>query len=322
MRRAPTAWGGWEHPVTLPLRVAARSGLLRPTENFSEGCKTSAQLETVVRELKKRLSSKLTPGCAGFLSWGICFRVARLPFSSPVWMVRAVCVQFYAVRTRAAKLSVGLKDPIKMAAQTSHMESVALSRVSHAPAKTLQKAMELLVYSGQGEAVIAALDEAQQSLDNDNLARLCQQTLDHLRKAPKDVVGEIQAFAAPTAPEPRRVRQKRERDAAEANERRNERRSVAARPLLELLRSRRHEGHVNIKSVEAVLLDAAEDEPLDADAIDSRRLLSCAPSDPVGAWLDAVAIPRPPAAGKNCGSTTLATVWSMRRFRCSTRHAR
>ena len=55
---------------------------------------------------------------------------------------------------------------------------------------------------------------------------------------------------------------------------------------------------MSIKSVEAVLLDAAEDEPLDADAIDSRRLLSCAPSNPVGAWLDAVTIPRPPAAGE------------------------
>ena len=43
------------------------------------------------------------------------------------------------------------------------MESVALSRVSEAPATTIQKAMEILVYSGQGEAVIAALDEAQQS---------------------------------------------------------------------------------------------------------------------------------------------------------------
>ena len=58
-----------------------------------------------------------------------------------------------------------------MAAQTSRMESVALSRVSEAPATTLKKAMEILVDCGQGEAVIAALDEAQQSLDNDNLAR-------------------------------------------------------------------------------------------------------------------------------------------------------
>ena len=189
-----------------------------------------------------------------------------------------------------------------MAAQTSRMESVALSRVSEAPATTLKKAMEILVDCGQGEAVIAALDEAQQSLDNDNLAR---EKVDRaaaaeqlLRKAPADLVGEIQGFAAPAPTEPRRVRLKRERDAAEANERRNERRSVAARPLLELLRRRRHEGHVSIKSVEAVLLDAAEDEPLDADAIDSRRLLSCAPSDPVGAWLDAVTIPRPPAAGE------------------------
>ena len=230
-------------------------------------------------------------------------------------MLRTVCVQFYTVRTGAAQaLSSCLNGPVKMAAQTSRMESVALSRVSEAPATTIQKAMEILVYSGQGEAVIAALDEAQQSQQaDDNLARLCQQTLDHiarekvdraavgeqlLRKAPADLVGEIQGFAAPAPTEPRRVRQKRERDAAEANERRNERRSVAARPLLELLRSRRHEGHVNIKSVEAVLLDAAEDEPLDADAIDSRRLLSCAPSDPVGAWLDAVTIPRPPAAGE------------------------
>jgi len=185
-----------------------------------------------------------------------------------------------------------------MAAQTSRMESMALSRVSEAPATTLKKAMEILVDCGQGEAVIAALDEAQQSLDNDNLARLCQQTLDHLRKAPKDVVGEIQGFAAPAPPEPRRVRQKRERDAAEANERRNERRSVAARPLLELLRRRRHKGNVSIEAVEAALLAAAEDEPLDADAIDSRILFSCAPSDPVGAWLDAVTIPRPPAEGK------------------------
>ena len=93
------------------------------------------------------------------------------------------------------------------------------------------------MYAGQGEAVIAALDEAQQSQQaDDNLARLCQQTLDHiarekvdraavgeqlLRKAPADLVGEIQGFAAPAAPTaPRRVRQKRERDAAEANERR------------------------------------------------------------------------------------------------------
>ena len=51
-----------------------------------------------------------------------------------------------------------------MAAQTSRMESMALARVSEAPATTLKKAMEILVDCGQGEAVIAALDEAQQSL--------------------------------------------------------------------------------------------------------------------------------------------------------------
>ena len=60
-----------------------------------------------------------------------------------------------------------------MAAQTSRMDSVALSRVSEAPATTLKKAMEILVDCGQGEAVIAALDEAQQSQQaDDNLARL------------------------------------------------------------------------------------------------------------------------------------------------------
>ena len=190
-----------------------------------------------------------------------------------------------------------------MAAQTSRMESVALSRVAEAPATTLKKAMEILVDCGQGEAVIAALDEAQQSLDNDNLARekvdraaVAEQLL---RAAPKDLVGEIQGFAAPAPPEPRRVRQKRERDAAEANKRRSEAAREAARPLLELLRRRRHKGNVSIKAVEAaLLLAAAGGEPLDADAIDSRRLLSCAPSDPVGAWLDAATIPRPPREEK------------------------
>ena len=96
-----------------------------------------------------------------------------------------------------------------MAAQTSHMESVALSRVSYAPAKTLQKAMELLVASGHGDAVVAALNEAQQTLDRDDLVRYFQGEDDAseddaseefdraavgeqlLRKAPADLVGEI-----------------------------------------------------------------------------------------------------------------------------------
>ena len=80
---------------------------------------------------------------------------------------------------------------------------------------------------------------------------------------------------------------------------------------------------MSIESVEAALLAAAEDEPLDADAIDSRRLLSCAPSDPGAGrgWTQSRSRGRQ-LQGKNGGSTTLATVWSMRRFRCSTRHAR
>ena len=84
-------------------------------------------------------------------------------------------MQFYTVRTGAAQaLSSCLNGPVKMAAQTSHMESVALSRVSYAPAKMLQKAMELLVASGHGDAVVAALNEAQQTLDRDDLVRYFQ----------------------------------------------------------------------------------------------------------------------------------------------------
>ena len=57
---------------------------------------------------------------------------------------------------------------------------------------------------------------------------------------------------------PSRVRLKRERDAADANRRRSEAWSEAARPVLELLRRRRHKGNVSIEAVEAALLAAAE----------------------------------------------------------------
>ena len=93
-----------------------------------------------------------------------------------------------------------------MAAQTSRVErdalfvalddlraaggSVALSRVSAAPATTLQNAMELLVAAGHADAVVAALDAAEQQA-NDNLMRLCQQTLDLAReKVERETVGE------------------------------------------------------------------------------------------------------------------------------------
>ena len=178
--------------------------------------------------------------------------------------------------------------------------SVALSRVSEVPATTLQKAMELLVAAGHADAVVAALDAAEQQQSHDNLMRLCQQTLEHLarekveraavgeqllRAAPKDIVGEIQGFAAPAAPEPRRVRLKREYDAEVAASaalteklEKHKRWSEAAKPVLELLRRRRHEGNVSIKAVEAALLINAENEPLDA-------------------WLNAVEVPRPRADG-------------------------
>ena len=175
-----------------------------------------------------------------------------------------------------------------MAAQTSRMESVALSRVSYAPAKTLQKAMELLVASGHGDAVVAALNEAQQTLDRDDLVRYFQGEDDAseddaseeffdraavgeqlLRKAPNDLIGEIQAFAAPVPQEPRRVRQKREHDAAVAarapqvdEKERNGDRGEAARPVLELLRRRRAGDAVTIHAVEAALVDAADAEAL------------------------------------------------------------
>ena len=201
-----------------------------------------------------------------------------------------------------------------MAAQTSRVErdalfvalddlraaggSVALSRVSAAPATTLQNAMELLVAAGHADAVVTALDAAEQQA-NDNLMRLCQQTLDLarekveretvgeqlLRAAPKDIVGEIQGFAAPAAPEPRRVRLKRQYDAEVAASaalteklEKQKRWSAAAKPVLELLRRRRHEGTVSIEAVGAALLIAAENEPLDA-------------------WLNAVEIPRPRVDG-------------------------
>ena len=198
-----------------------------------------------------------------------------------------------------------------MAAQTSRIErdalfvalddlkaaggSVALSRVSAAPATTLQNAMELLVAAGHADAVVAALDAAEQQQSRDTLMRLCQQTLDLarekvdretvgeqlLRAAPTDIVGEIQGFAAPAAPEPRRVRLKREyhaevaASAARMEEvEKHKRWSEAAKPVLELLRSRRHEGNVSIEAVEAALLINADNEPLDA-------------------WLNAVEVPRP-----------------------------
>ena len=171
----------------------------------------------------------------------------------------------------------------KMAAQTSRAErdalfvalddlkaaggSVALSRVSEVPATTLRKAMELLVAAGHADAVVAALDAAEQQQSHDHLMRLCQQTLDLareevdraavgeqlLRAAPTDIVGEIQGFAAPAAPEPRRVRLKRQYDAEVAASaalteklEKHKRWSEAAKPVLELLRSRRHEGNVSI----------------------------------------------------------------------------
>ena len=203
-----------------------------------------------------------------------------------------------------------------MAAQTSRVErdalvvalddlkaaggSVALSRVSEVPATTLRQAMELLVAAGHADAVVAALDAAEQQQSHDNLMRLCQQTLDHLarekveraavgeqliRAAPKDIVGEIQGFAAPAAPEPRRVRLKREYDAEVAASaalteklEKHKRWSEAAKPVLELLRRRRHEGNVSIEAVEAALLIAVENEPLDA-------------------WLNAVVVPRPRVDG-------------------------
>ena len=192
--------------------------------------------------------------------------------------------------------------------------SVALSRVSAAPATTLRQAMELLVAAGQGETVIAALDAAEQQQSHDNLMRLCQQTLDHLarekveraavgeqllRAAPKDIVGEIQGFAAPAAPEPRRVRLKRQYDAEVAASaalteklEKHKRWSEAAKPVLELLRSRRHEGNVSIEAVKAALLIAAENEPLDA-------------------WLNAVEVPRPrvSAWGRDAEDDRLKDQW-------------
>ena len=142
--------------------------------------------------------------------------------------------KFYTVRTGCQALRLALRCQSKMAAQTSRMErdalfvalddlkaagdSVALSRVSEVPATTLRQAMELLVAAGHADAVVAALDAAEQQQSHDNLMRLCQQTLEHLarekveraavgeqllRAAPKDIVGEIQGFAAPAAPEPR-----------------------------------------------------------------------------------------------------------------------
>ena len=90
-----------------------------------------------------------------------------------------------------------------------------------------------------------------------------------LRKAPSDLVGEIQGFAAPVAPEPRRVRQKREHDAAVAarapqvdEKERNGDWGEAARPVLELLRRRRAGDAVTIHAVEAALVDAADEEAL------------------------------------------------------------
>ena len=86
---------------------------------------------------------------------------------------------------------------------------------------------------------------------------------------------------APAAPELRRVRLKRQYDAEVAASaalteklEKHKRWSEAAKPVLELLRSRRHEGNVSIEAVEAALLIAAENEPLDA-------------------WLNAVEVPRP-----------------------------
>ena len=97
------------------------------------------------------------------------------------------------------------------------------------------------------------------------------------------------------------MRLKRERDAAEANgapERAQALRGEAATPVLELLRRRRHEGTVSIEAVEAALLDRGRGRAARRWRSIHGGSLSCAPSDPVGAWLDAVTIPRPPAAGE------------------------